>query len=86
MITGNVYLVNIHPGAYRRGQPAKVIGLIWFKGKLKDNYRLCYKVEYDNGEVDYEYVEGDHYNLMHFEQITKTVEDLTPIMDNTTEF
>ena len=49
----NAYLVGVHKYCFKAGEKCRVIGVSYVQPNDDDDYRLAYKVVYDNGAVDY---------------------------------
>lgn len=63
MTKEDVYYIGTHPTEFRRNTPAKVIG---FKMVTPEGLkpRLCYEVEYSDGQIDYKVVDDNIGNKL----------------------
>jgi len=55
MKESKLYMKSVHPYAYKRedGELPEVTGVVMFQPKPTMKKRICYKVEYKDGFVDY---------------------------------
>ncbi len=47
------YLVGINPYCYRSGEPSEIIDVIIYTPKHNSPQRLCYKIKFFDGAIDY---------------------------------
>ena len=47
------YLVNIHRYGFHCGEPAEILGVVFFTPPGIYELRLCYRVKFKNGDEDY---------------------------------
>jgi len=53
MNTEKVYLVGVHRYCFRAGEKCEIIGVEYVQPSEKYDYRLAYKVQYDDGKIDW---------------------------------
>ena len=56
------YFTGIHNGSFRPGEQAKIIGVEIVTPQNKEP-RACFKVEYDDGFIDYKTISGNSYEI-----------------------